>query len=539
MSTVPAPRTWAGTAPTSGNGRLLAGGRRTRAERAGSLADRGRVLTALVLACGLLLALSTLPVAMGPGVIIVGVCSALTVGAIVLSKPVVAVLFLLLAMFIRLALPPVGGTELSTLFFAAAVAAVVLGVVRRVYDAPTIGATETAMVLLVLWNIASAVSPHQYAAEVPVEASTLSVWRFILTGFFIPFVMYVVGRTIFRGARDIRALLWLVIGLSGYSAIVSILPSVGLDALVWPRYIVEDPSWPGRAVGVLNQPMASGMLMALGFVAALLVARLSTTPRPARLLCYVVAAASVAGIYLTLTRAAWLAFAVVVVFGVVLARGFRAGFVVVLIAALLAVVVNWSTFTSDDREAGGVASTSEVDDRLNGFATSAWAIGEEPFAGWGVGRFAVVNTYHHKTWAPDTRWFNGFGISSHHTESGIAVELGLVGLAMWLAVVFLLGRRLYGAARRLLASRALLDRGFAIIAVVAFATWIVVGQTIDLRYNDLQNALVLLLVGGVVGLADRRPKATAVDPATAEEIQDLIMIDRMATGPSRLRHLNP
>jgi O-antigen ligase len=188
------------------------------------------------------------------------------------------------------------------------------------------------------------------------------------------------------------------------------------------------------------------------------------------------------------------------------ARNFRAGFVITLTGAVVVAAANWSTLTSSNRSAGGVTSTSEVDDRLNLAATAIAAIKEKPFAGWGISRFIELNTYQHKQWSPDINWTRGYSIAAHHTELGITAELGVVGLVLWLAVLVLLVRRLIFALRVLPADR-FCGRGLALVAAFTFASWEITGQTVDLRYFDFLNALVLLLVGIAVGYAERTASA--------------------------------
>ena len=69
--------------------------------------------------------------------------------------------------------------------------------------------------------------------------------------------------------------------------------------------------------------------------------------------------------------------------------------------------------------------------------------------GWGIGRFAAVNTYHHQQYSPEVPWQRGFGISSHLDALGILVELGIIGLALWIVVLVLIYSRLVRATRQL------------------------------------------------------------------------------------------
>lgn len=442
----------------------------------------------------------------GTAILLAGMGAALVLAG--LAHPAAAVSLLLITSFLRLAQPASAlPVDAFVLAFGGVLASAALAVLRRVHQLPRLGAVETAMVLYLAWNIGSVIAPHTLSATVPLTAEELPVWRFVLTGTMIPFALYCVGRFVLNTDQAVRRVLWLVLGLAGYSAGVSMLQFHGPAALVWPRYILEAPNWENRAVGVFNQPVVNGLVLIIGFVIALHLASRSGGTRWPALVAYAVAASSAYAIYLTHTRAIWLSFLVVLVAGAMLARGWRTGFIAPLLTAMLAVAANWSAFTSQDREAGGVASTGEIEDRLNGIATSVWAIQEKPIAGWGIGRFAPVNTYYHQQWSQEVSWERGYGISSHLNELGIATELGLVGLALWLAVLVLVGRRLVRAVRLL--PEHTVARGMALTALFAFAVWVTTGVTVDLRFFEFPNALVMLLAGLAITYAERLPDTPA------------------------------
>jgi O-antigen ligase len=192
------------------------------------------------------------------------------------------------------------------------------------------------------------------------------------------------------------------------------------------------------------------------------------------------------------------------VIGAVLATRFRAGFLITAAGALALVALNWSTFISDERAAGGIGSAGELEDRLNIIATSLWAIEQRPFVGWGIGRFVAVNTYHHQQWSWDTPWQRGFGLSSHFNELGIGAELGLVGLALWCIVLLLVMARLMRAVR-VLRGPGLVGRGLVVLAMSSFVALICAGLTVDLRFLDFPCAVVMVLAGLAVGFAERAP----------------------------------
>ena len=234
------------------------------------------------------------------------------------------------------------------------------------------------------------------------------------------------------------------------------------------------------------------MLLALGFaVAMLLMSRHSEEPAWRRWLAFVIAVACGYGLYLTHTRAAWLSGAVVLIIGALLAKGYRKGFIAAMGITATIIAINWSVFTSSDRKAGGVGSEDEVYDRLNSAQTALWAAAQKPLAGWGIGRFPTVNTYHHQQWAPEIPWIRGYAIASHKNELGILAELGAIGLTLWICVLALVAYRLWDAYRTL-PDDDLCGMPLAVTAIMALATLFCTGLTVDLRYLRLPDGHYLL-----------------------------------------------
>lgn len=438
--------------------------------------------------------------------------AALALGLRALSSPVVATILLLVAMFLRLptkaqvSLP----VELFLVLFAALVVAVVLWMDRTTSRLRGFGAIGWAMGLYLAWNVYSMLAAHKYPAVDVLLSETLSVPRLIVIGTLIPFAMYVVGRYAFDSTSAVRALLWVILTLAGYSAAVSIMPFTGLSALVWPRYIVliERPGWAGRAVGIFNQPVVNGMVLALGIATSMLLLSRRSEPAWQRCIAFVIALASGVGLYETHTRAAWLGGVAVLIIGALLVKGSRPWYIAVLGLLLTVVVLNWTTFTSSDRKAGGVGSEGEVESRLNDIQTALWAFGRKPIEGWGIGRFQAVNSYHHQQWSPDTTWSLGFGEVSHQNELAILAELGVIGLVAWICVLALVAYRL-STAYRTLPDHDLCGKPLVVLAIMAMAILVCAGMTVDLRYFEFAITVIFLLVGVAIGWADRDKLAKA------------------------------
>ena len=466
----------------------------------------------------------------GLGALLLLVVVGTIIAAACLRHPPLAVVVLLGAMFFRLALPHliVADPFIIAYWLVVASAAVWMWQHRQVL--PRVTFVEVAMVLYILWSYGSMVLPHQYPPVDPLNGTVTRVPRFIEVSTIIPFTMYLLGRRLFTRESAVRFALWSILGCAAYSTMVSIFQFYA-PRLVWPRYIVDAPNWPGRANGVFNQPVANGMVLIVGFVIAIVLASDRGEPAWRRALLWLYVPTSTLAIYLTHTRAIYLAFALVLILGVLLVPGARGVFAGLIGAITLVVGLNWSTFTSSDRAAGGVGSVGEVQDRLNAIATSIWAFKREPWFGWGISRFQAVSFFDHQQWSNDIPWIRGLDTPSHETELGILVELGILGLLLWLCVIVpIIGHLLQ--AYWILPSAGLIGRRLAFVAICALAAQIVSGTFADLRLLDGPTCMVFLICGMAVGARDRElaarrprpplwlstptlPDAAAPDPATS------------------------
>jgi O-antigen ligase len=442
----------------------------------------------------------------GIGVLLVFGLVGAVVSIIGLRNPPFAAVLVLGAKLFRLALPQLIAVDPFVVAYAGLLASMGIWMWRkRDQSLMLVGPVELAMGLYVLWCIGSMILPHEYGpVEFPLDGRETEIPRFIVISTIIPFSMYVVGRLAVEHKSAVRLVLWAIVVFGAYSTAVSIL-QFHAPALVWPRYIVDAPNWEGRANGVLNQPVGNGIVLIIGFVVAMALANNHDEPRWRRILLRFVALASCYAIYLTHTRAAYLSFAIVLILGAFLAKQFRGGFIATIAITVLLTAVNWSTFTSSDRAAGGIGSENEIWDRLNLLATSFWAFDHKPWLGWGIGRFVAVNSYHHQQWSNDIPWVRGLGIASHFNELGILVELGILGLVLWLCVLIPLSLSVVRAYRDL-PIRGITGKGLAFIALASLVTQIVSGSSADLRLLDFPSATVFLLVGMAVGERERMPR---------------------------------
>jgi len=503
--------------------------RKTDPKTGGSELGAWLAVAAALAAIVVVLAAVRLPGAKFGQLLVLGAV-ALALGAMVLRSAPFATIILIIAMYLQKATPHVLPIDAFWIAFAGMVGALVLWMDRNPDRPRGMDAIEWAMALYLAWNVYSMLSPHEYIAMVELDAGSArivtgqptEVWRLILIQLLLPLVLYRVGRSAFDRVAVVRALLWTILILATYSAVTSIMQFSGPTELVWPHYMVDDPTWPGRAVGIFKQPIVNGWLLALGLVIAMLLLSRRSEPSWRRRFAFVVAIACGYGIYLTHTRAVWLSSVLVLIIGALIARGYRKGFIVAICLVVSAVAVNWSTFTSSDRKAGGVGEVTELQDRLNADQTALWAFTRKPFAGWGIGRFQVVNSYHHQQWAPDIPWIRGYGAASHENELGILADVGVIGLALYICVLALLIRRLW-TAYRTLPDHDPCGKPLAVTAIVAMVALICAGFTVDLRMFEFPMLLVFLLAGITVSWSDRYQRSqTAASGQIVEPLGELV-----------------
>ncbi|MDL5158999.1 O-antigen ligase family protein [Actinomycetospora termitidis] len=436
----------------------------------------------------------------GPVLLLAGLGGAVVILALV--EPAAALLLLMTTAFLRSAIHEQAlDVPLPGLLLLVAVAGLLVAVLRGRLAFPRLGAPEIAMGLYLAVNVASWLSPHALAALNP-RGGPQSVPVLIVTGIAFPFTAYLLGRAGGGDPRVVSAFSWWVVAATAYSALIAVMQFHGLSAFVLPRSVVESPSWPDRAVGVFDQPVTNGVLFVVGLLLCLRLGGEASRPRRERWIAHVVAVGAVYGIYLTHTRAVWLVTGLALLAAPLVSHAYRRGAAVILAVAVAGIVANWAAFTGTDRAAGGVGTTSEIDDRLNIIATAVRAVGSEPLLGWGIGRFPQVNTLYHEQWSTAVDWRRGFGIASHETELAVVVELGVLGLLLWIAVLVLI-------LRRVLAARRGPTRATADTALLAVLVVIVVGFTVDIRFLDFAWTLAFLLAGLAVGPGRPRPEPIA------------------------------
>lgn len=319
------------------------------------------------------------------------------------------------------------------------------------------------------------------------------------TGFFalldrlgvVPVLVFIMAGLVFPDRSSRNVLLVVLVGLGGYLALTAGLEGLGVNSLVWPRYIT-DPSV-GIQFGRVRGPFAESVAMGLALfdcaVAAVLAAHL-WRGRLARALATMVAMACLLSVVLTLTRAIWIgsALAVAVTFAIVpaLRRWLMpaAAFGALAVVTVLLVVPGLSANASQR-----ATSQSPIWDRLNTNRAALAMVEDHPLFGVGWNRFTAESPNYLRQGVDYP--LSGVGIEVHNVLLSHAAELGLVGAALWLLAMA--GSVGHGIVRR--APPELVPWRYGLVAIaIEFAVVAAVGP---LSYA-LPNMLIWLWAGIVL-----------------------------------------
>ncbi len=324
----------------------------------------------------------------------------------------------------------------------------------------------------------------------------------------VPFLVYAFAGRIFGNPHQRRILLGVLVVVGLYLGVTALLETLHLNALVWPHYIT-DPSvgiQEGRARGPFAESVADGLAMFACGVAATIAAL--QWRGLARLLAASTFLFCGLGIVLTLTRAVWLGSAVAVLLTLLAFRELRRYFIPAAVASTVGVALALVLIPG---LAGNVqsraSSQSPVWDRLNTDAAALRMLVDHPLVGVGWTEFPTKSVPYFRQAA--TYPITGVGIEVHNVFLSRAVELGIIGVSLWLAafVVALGGALLQRPPPELVLWRI----GLFAVAV----QWIIVASFGPLSYA-FANMLLWLWAGVVAeGRVARRTSPAVAPPAVA------------------------
>jgi O-antigen ligase len=322
-------------------------------------------------------------------------------------------------------------------------------------------------------------------------------WSVFAAKWVVPFALYHVAGSVFDDAASMRRFETFVLVVLGYLCLIAVFSLFGVKGLIFPRYIVDEGLGihADRARGPFLQAVANGVtLNMMGLVAVDSFRRKRIRGFPALMLL----AALPLAILATQTRAVWLSFAGSILILLVVSsspRARRACLCMILaggVGLLTAVSFDDAKTSLYDR----LEERGPVEFRVVMYRTGLEMFLERPLIGWGDDELQPEL-------AKRVDGFHQRAFFFHNTYLEIAVQHGLVGLALYLWVVvdlIWLGSRHRSTIA--VPDATFLDRDFRSLWPVLVGVYLLNGSFVVLNYQFVNG--LLFTIAGMLAAQNRR-----------------------------------
>ena len=338
---------------------------------------------------------------------------------------------------------------------------------------------------------------------------TLSpLWR-LIGGYVIPVVIYWIARQSPLERGKISLVHGGLACFGVYLAVTGIAEIAGQWWLVFPKYIA-DPTVGihfGRARGPMIHSVSFGQYLAVCLLC--LWVWQWRFARVGRLVLISLAPLLLAGIYFSYTRSVWMgaALGILIVLALTLHGSWRTLVIGGLVsAALLVAVTKMDSLLSFKRESTATAAdTGKSVDMRASFAYVSWKMFlDRPILGFGFGQFPKAKLPYLADRSVDLKLESIRTYAHHNTLLSLLTETGMIGLALFLAVLIGWLRTAWTLYRNPRAPEWARMQGVLLIGVLA----IYVCQLLfhELSYTPIDNSLVFFLAGLTVGTSNRRTR---------------------------------
>jgi putative inorganic carbon (HCO3(-)) transporter len=253
----------------------------------------------------------------------------------------------------------------------------------------------------------------------------------------LPFLTFTVAPVVFPTARERMTLLTGLVALGAYLSLTTLFELTGPKSLVFPSYILN-PNYGihyGRGRGPFVEAVTNGFALYVCAIACLIAIRLWRS-RGWQIFAGAVAALCAVGVLLTLERSVWIGAVAGTVIAMLAVRSLRGRLVPILLVGALcgtAAVVLIPGLSSKINERAGDKET--VWDRENMYAIAERMIQARPLFGFGWNRYLENNTPYLRESASYP--LTATNLDIHNTLLAYGVELGLIGLVVWILVVLM------------------------------------------------------------------------------------------------------
>ena len=330
-----------------------------------------------------------------------------------------------------------------------------------------------------------------------------SRWLFYVV---MPGGLYLIARLVKLRESDVQFFFKAILCLAVYLAFTGLCEVMGIYALVFPKYILNQEDWEflGRARGPLMNPIGNGFILSIGFVISLF--GFVSGNRQMKIVYGCTSLLLLAGVYATLTRSVWIA--------VILAAGLLAllhtprwlrviGLAGVILFGGAMTMGLKDTLMSLKRDkqlsAADAAKSIELRPLLAVLAFEMFK--DKPIVGHGYGRYFQYNKDYSSIRSYDMDLEIVRGYYQHNTFLASLVDTGLIGLFLMVSMLLSLA----GLAWRLARERVntVLARQVGLLTMSALIVYAFNGMFHDMTIIPMVQMFLFVIAGVTVTIHQR------------------------------------
>jgi O-antigen ligase len=325
------------------------------------------------------------------------------------------------------------------------------------------------------------------------------LWR-LATGFIMPAIVYWVARQSSLFERRVNFVHGALACFGIYLAVTGLAEVTRQWWLVFPSYIA-DPAVGlhfGRARGPMVQAVSYGLFLGVTMLAGYLWR--SHWNRLGQMIWLLAIGVELAALACTYTRSVWIgtALAIIVTLALTL-RGIWRPIVLggLISSALVISVVQLDSLANLQREGSATEARTSADMRAS-FAYVSWQMFlDRPILGFGFGQFYREKLPYLSDHSTPLQLELIRDFIHHNTYLSLLTETGLIGLALYLAILIAWGRCGWRLTR---GNNPTWVRAHGVLLLGALATYAVQMMFHEVSYTTLDNSLLFLLAGIAAGI---------------------------------------
>ena len=329
-----------------------------------------------------------------------------------------------------------------------------------------------------------------------------SPWFVFITGYLFPFIVYVYAKNYLRDENQVQLILHTLFFFGIYLCLIAPFEYFDLRQFVFPRYINDikiSELHMERARGPFLNAAFNGVGILIGFICGLHLLEKKTGFT--RFFYQVALLFFFPAVFFTLTRSVYLGLLIALI---IFLRWYKTSFskwkLISLPLALVLIVgiINSPRLLSKERREGGIYQVDEVNIRMALLEKSYFMFSERPLMGIGLAQFIPASTRAYKGRTAFIAEEAGTQFQHNHLM-GIATELGLEGIIVYLVFIILILRRMAQLTGKLPES-GIMGRNLRITIVAIWCVYLNNNLFVEPSNTLFVNAVPFLFAGLADGL---------------------------------------